>query len=78
MTENENVSQNPDEKTVDLAELTRWLGEPEHRAQGVAHFADSYGPWTEAEVQLIERVWANTDAETGVYTDPETGTYPRS
>ena len=66
MSENETST----EKTVDLAELTKRLGEPEHRQQGVAHFADSSGPWTEAEAELIERVWAGTDPETGVYTDP--------
>lgn len=75
MTENESASKNPNEKTVDLAELTRRLGEPEHRQQGIAYFFDSLGPWTEAEAQLIERVWAGTDPDTGVWAaigDPET------
>jgi hypothetical protein len=74
MTETESTaaSTNPDAKTVDLAELTRRLGEPEHRQQGVAHFADSAGPWTEAEATLIEQVWYGTDPEAGVYQQPET------
>jgi hypothetical protein len=59
------------EKTVDLAELTSRLGRPAHEQQGVAAFADSQGPWTEGEAQLIERVWAGTDPETGVYTEDE-------
>ena len=64
-------SGNPNEKTVDLAALTSRLGRPDHDQQAVAAFADSQGPWTEAEASLIEHVWANTDDETGVYTDPE-------
>jgi hypothetical protein len=67
----------PTEKIVDLAELTRRCGEPEHRQHGIAAFADSQGPWTEAEADLIVRVWTNTDSETGVYVDPEQGEQSR-
>jgi hypothetical protein len=68
MTETQNS--NPAEKTVDLAELTRRCGEPEHRQHGIAAFADSAGPWTEDEADLIVRVWTNTDDD-GVYTEPQ-------
>jgi hypothetical protein len=63
------MTTNRNEKTVDLAELTSRLGRPDHEQQGVAAFADSQGPWTEGEATLIERVWANTDDETGIYTE---------
>jgi hypothetical protein len=59
------------EKTIDLAELTRRCGEPEHRQQLIAAFADGLGPWTLTEAREISHAWTYTDAETGVYTDPE-------
>ena len=71
MTEQQSTETLPTEKTVDLAELTRRCGEPDHRQQGIAAFADSLGPWTEAEADLIVRIWTNTDSETGVYTEPQ-------
>lgn len=61
---------NPNAKTVDLAELTSRLGRPAHEQQAVAAFADSPGPWTEAEAGIVEHVWANTDDETGIYAEP--------
>jgi hypothetical protein len=51
----------PNEKTVDLAELTRRLGEPDHRQPLVADFADSSGPWTEDEADIVHRAWINAD-----------------
>src|SRR5687768_1545841 len=53
------MTENRNEKTIDLAELTKCLGRPDHEQQAVAAFADSQGPWTEDEATLIEHVWAN-------------------